>query len=250
MTRTLALAAALSFGCGLATAAAADMAGPARTGIAPLAAPASLSGFYVGTRNGFGGARDTRFNVGGGGINVTNQYEMGFYNGLMIGYNFGPVLGGMGLRGELEFGRSQFSVKTHTVNGARVPQSDSFGDLRGYGGFANLFLDLNLGTLAGVSTDSLLARITPYIGGGIGYSQVELRRMGISATGVIMDDSDSRFAYNLATGIGVSIFDRTTLEIGYRYLAVPDLQFVARDGTRTRTNAAANMVTVGMRRQF
>lgn len=250
MTRTLALAAALSAGLGLTTATAADMAGPARASFAPLAAPAGPAGFYFGTRNGFGGARDTRFDVGAGAVNVTNQYEMGFYNGLMIGYNFGPVLGGVGLRGELEFGRSQFSIKTHTVNGARVASIDSFGDLRSYGGFANAFLDFNLATLAGVPADSLLARITPYVGGGIGYSQVELRRMGVTATGVIMDDSDGRFAYNLAAGVGISIFERTTLEIGYRYLAVPDLQFVARDGTRTRTSAAANMVTLGMRRQF
>lgn len=250
MIKSLALGAALSLGAGLSMANAADMTGPARSGIAPLSVPASLSGFYFGTRNGFGAARDTRFDIGGGGVNVTNQYELGVYNGLMAGYNFGPVLGGVGLRGELEFGRSQFSIKTHTVNGARVAGVDSFGDLRSFGGFANVFLDFNLATLAGLPADSLLARITPYVGGGVGYSQVELRRMGVSATGVIMDDSDGRFAYNLAAGVGISVFDRTTLEIGYRYLAVPDLQFVARDGTRTRTSVGANMVTLGMRRQF
>ncbi|MCZ8314838.1 outer membrane beta-barrel protein [Phreatobacter sp.] len=250
MIKSLALGAALGLGAGLSMANAADMTGPVRSGIAPLSVPASLSGFYFGTRNGFGAARDTRFDIGGGGVNVTNQYELGVYNGLMAGYNFGPVLGGVGLRGELEFGRSQFSIKTHTVNGARVAGIDSFGDLRSFGGFANVFLDFNLATLAGLPADSLLARITPYVGGGVGYSQVELRRMGVSATGVIMDDSDGRFAYNLAAGVGISVFDRTTLEIGYRYLAVPDLQFVARDGTRTRTSAGANMVTLGMRRQF
>jgi opacity protein-like surface antigen len=215
-----------------------------------FAAPASLSGFYVGTRNGFGVADDTRFNVGGGGVRVTNQYELGFSNGLMAGYNFGPVLGGVGLRGELELSRSQFSIDTHKVNGAKVADDDSFGELRAFTGFANVFVDFNLGRMTGAAPDSFMNRITPYVGGGIGYSQVELRKMGVSATGVLMNDSDEQFAYNLSVGVGFEAFERTTLELGYRYMAAPELKFTARDGARTKTDLSANMFTVGMRRQF
>jgi opacity protein-like surface antigen len=219
--------------------------------MAPMfAAAPSPAGFYFGTRNAFGMADDTRFAVGGGGVRVTNQYEAGFANGLMVGYNFGPVLGGVGLRGELEGGRAQFSIDTHTVNGAKIASGDSFGDLRTLGGFANAFLDFNLGRLMGAPADSFMNRVTPYLGGGVGFAQVELRKMGISATGVIMKDTDSQFAYQLSAGVGIEVFERTTIELGYRYMAVPDLKFVARDGTRTNTELNANLFTFGMRRQF
>lgn len=224
---------------------------PRRSAVAPVyQAPLATSGFYIGTRNGFGVADDTNFNVGGGGVRVTNQYEFGFGNGLVAGYNFGPMFNGIGLRGELEIGRSQFSIDTHTVNGTKVGEIDSFGELRAFTGFANAFLDFNLGRMVGASPDSWLNRVTPYIGGGIGYSDVELRKMGISATGVLIKDNDAQLAYNLSAGIGFDIFERTTLEFGYRYMSVPELQFTARDGTRTKTELNANLFTVGMRRQF
>ncbi len=233
----------------IAPAVAADL--PRRTApLAPAFTTLPASGFYIGTRNAFGVADDTNFNVAGGGVRVSNQYEFGFANGLVAGYNFGPVLGGIGLRGELEIGRSQFSIDTHTVNGTKIVGTDSFGELRGFTGFANAFLDFNLGRLTGAAADSYLNRITPFVGGGVGYSQVELRKMGISTTGVLMKDSDAQFAYNLSAGVGIELFERTTLEFGYRYMAVPELQFTAREGTRTKTELSANLFTVGMRRQF
>jgi opacity protein-like surface antigen len=218
--------------------------------VAPIMTAPALSGFYIGTRNTIGIADDTRFNVGGGGVRVTNQYEFGFGNGLMAGYNVGPVLGGIGLRGEIEIGRSQFSIDTHTVNGTKITGADSFGDLRSVQGFANAFIDINLGRMMGAPAGSFMYAITPFVGGGIGFAQVELRKMGISATGVLMKDSDAKFAFNLSAGVGIEIFERTTLEIGYRYMGVPDLEFVARDGTKTKTELKANLFTIGMRRQF
>jgi opacity protein-like surface antigen len=138
-----------------------------------------------------------------------------------------------------------------------VPSIDSFGDLRSFGAFGSAYLDFNLGTLFG----SGLSAITPFIGGGIGFAQVELRKQGISAdgVGVVIDDEDSQVAYHLSAGVGISLsglgfgnalFDRTTLELGYRHLQVQDLEFTARDGTTSETDVTKNLFTVGVRRQF
>ncbi len=148
-----------------------------------------------------------------------------------------------------------FSIDTHTVNGTQVPSIDSFGDLRSLGAFGSAYLDFNLGTLFG----SGLSAITPFVGGGIGFAQVELRKQGISATGVVIDDEDAQVAYHLSAGVGISLsglgfgnalFDRTTLELGYRHLQVQDLEFTARDGTTSETDVTKNLFTVGVRRQF
>lgn len=207
-------------------------------------------GFYLGNRNTFGVADDTEFAIGGGGVGVSNQYEFGFGNGIVAGYNFGDLMGGVALRGELEFNRSQFSIDTHTVGGTEISSGDSFGELRAYTGFANAFFDIDLGAMSGSSSDGLLSKVKPFVGGGIGYSQVELRKMGVSSAGVVMNDEDAAFAFNLSAGVGVEIFEKTTLELGYRYMSVADLEFTSNDGTTSSTDYNSNLFMVGMRRQF
>jgi opacity protein-like surface antigen len=202
-------------------------------------------GFYFGNRNSVSMADDTRFNLGGGAARITTQYEPGFSNGFMIGYNFGPTFGFASPRLELEVGRSQFSVDTHTVNGGVIPAIDSFGETKAITGFASAFLDFNLS-----SGNDWLSRVKPFIGAGIGFANVELRKQGISATGVIMKDSDTGMAFHVSAGVGFEVFERTTLEIGYRYMQSSDLSFTARDGTKTKTDLKANMITFGLRRQF
>jgi opacity protein-like surface antigen len=208
------------------------------------------AGFYLGTRNTFGTPDDTDFSIGGGGVNISNQYDFGFGNGIIVGYNFSNVLGGVGLRGELEFSRSQFSIDTHTVAGTQIDSGDSFGELRAYTGFANLFFDIDLASMSGAPSDGFLSKVKPFVGGGVGYSNVELRKMGVSAVGVVMDDDDSAFAYNISAGVGVEVFEKTTLELGYRYMSVADLEFNSNDGTASQTDYDANLFTVGLRRQF
>jgi len=102
---------------------------------------------------------------------------------------------------------------------------------------------------------------TPYFGGGVGAMNLELRRQGVSATGVVLDDDDTKFAYHLDAGVGielssisffrdVSLFTNTTFDIGYRYTAADDFDFTAVDGTTSSTDFSSHALTVGFRRQF
>ncbi|HEV2559244.1 MAG TPA: porin family protein [Microvirga sp.] len=228
---------------------------PRQAPAAPLLAPQPVGGLYFMSRTGIGSVDDTSFALGGGSVGVRNEYEAGTTSFVALGYSFGPVLGGLTPRVEVEGMYGTFSIDTHTVNGTQVPSIDSFGDLRSLGAFGSAYLDFNLGTLFG----SGLSAITPFVGGGIGFAQVELRKQGISATGVVIDDEDAQVAYHLSAGVGISLsglgfgnalFDRTTLELGYRHLQVQDLEFTARDGTTSETDVTKNLFTVGVRRQF
>ena len=105
-------------------------------------------------------------------------------------------------------------------------------------------------TAAGFGNAPWLARLSPYVGGGIGISQVTLRRQGISATGVVMDGSDTRLTWQLSAGVSYAIFDKTAFELGYRHMRTSGLEFEARDGTVSKTDLVNNMVTVGIRRSF
>jgi len=215
--------------------------------VAPAAVP-SLSGFYLGTITAATWLDDTDFSVLG--TSISSDYEVGYYTGLRVGYNFGPMFSVVSPRVELEGGLGSASVDTHTVGGATFPSIDSFGDARTYQGFVNAYFDIGLGGFTAV---------TPYVGGGVGFANVDLRKQGVSATGVVLDDDDTAFAYHLdagvavnlgSLGIGSSLFEGTTMEVGYRYTNASDLTFTARDGTEADTDYTTNAVTVGFRKQF
>lgn len=218
----------------------------------PVVAPAT-SGFYIGSLSTVNFLDDTKFGVGG--ATVSTDYDTGFYSALRAGYNFGN-LGYISPRVELELGYGTASVDEHKVSGVGgVGGIDSFGDARTFQGYVNGYLDIPL------AADGALSAITPFVGGGVGFMNLELRKQGVAGVATLMDDDDTNFAYHLDAGVGInlqqvglfsntSLFEKTTLDIGYRFTAADDFDFTARDGTRSTTNFRSNAVTIGLRKQF
>jgi opacity protein-like surface antigen len=198
--------------------------------------------------------QDTQFKADDGDTSFKSRYEFGRYTGAVLGYGFGPIFGYVSPRIELEGSFGNLSVDKHTVTslGAQLggAKADSFGDLRTRTGLVNGYLDTNLGQIIGARPDSLLWRIKPFAGAGVGASHVTLRRQGVSDTGVVMDGSDTRVTWQVSAGIGYQIFDRTTLDIGFKHQRTDGLSFTARDGTSSKTDLINNLVTVGVRRSF
>ncbi|MFP5078465.1 outer membrane protein [Rhizobium sp. YIM 134829] len=225
-------------------AAAADLTEP----VGPVVVETS-GGFYLGSVNTLTFLDDTSFDAAGADIDT--DYDVGYYSAVRAGYSFGDM-GFVSPRIELEVGYGNASVDQHRVNGAGAGSTDSFGDARQIAGYVNGYLDMPL---------SGMAAITPYIGGGVGVMNLELRRQGVSGTGVVMDDDDTRFAYHLDAGVGiklqqlglfnsVALFDNTTFDIGYRYTAADGFSFTARDGSRSDTDFSSHAVLVGFRKSF
>ena len=65
-------------------------------------------------------------------------------------------------------------------------------------------------------------RVAPYIGAGAGYARVHADDLG----------SDSGVAYQAMVGVGVRVTPQLTVDIGYRYFKVPNLDYKA-TGHRT-----------------
>lgn len=211
-------------------------------------------GIYFGMRQGLSLTDKTKFSSAAGATNFETTYDLGRQLGGIVGYSFGPVFGGISPRIELEGSYGNPGVGKHTVrqNGADISpgKTDSFGEMRSYTGLVNGFLDFNLGQTGITANMPWLAKLTPFIGAGVGVSQVTLRRQGISATGVLMDGTDTRMTWHASAGISYAIFDKTNLEIGYRHMRTEGLEFEARDGTKSKTNLVNNMMTVAIRRTF
>ena len=213
-----------------------------------------VRGFYIGGRQGSGTANPTRFSIDDGDTTFKSQYDIGIRGGLIAGYAFGPVLGFVSPRIEVEGNFGILSVTKHNVvqSGINISpgKTDSFGSLQSQTGLLNGFLDINLGQAFGAKRHDWLWRITPFAGGGVGVSQVSLQRQGITDIGVVMDASSTRLTWHASAGVGYQLFDNTTVEVGYRYIRTEGLAFKARDGSTSHTNVTQNLVTIGVRRQF
>lgn len=208
-------------------------------------------GFYLGSINSLTFLDDTSFDVAGTG--VSTDYDVGYYSAIRAGYNFGDMGFYVSPRVELEVGYGNASVDNHRAGGVEVSSIDSFGDARTIQGFVNGYLDMPLG--------GQLAAITPYIGGGVGVMNLELRRQGVAGVATLMDDDATRFAYHLDAGVGINIqelglftnvalLSNTTFDIGYRYTAANNFTFTARDGSRSETDFESHAVVVGFRKSF
>ncbi|PYE98159.1 opacity protein-like surface antigen [Rhizobium sp. PP-F2F-G38] len=208
-------------------------------------------GFYLGSVSSLTFLDDTSFAAGG--ARVGTDYDVGYYSGVRAGYSFGDM-GYVSPRVELEVGYGNASVDNHRVSGVGAISSiDSFGDASTIQGYVNGYLDIPLG--------GQLSAITPYVGGGVGVMNLELRRQGVAGVATLMDDDDTRFAYHLDAGVGINIQElglftnfalltNTTFDIGYRFTAADDFSFTARDGSRSETDFRSHAVIVGFRKSF
>lgn len=224
--------------------------------IAPVEQPVatSTSGFYLGSINEINFLNNTNFASGGfGGISVNTDYDVGFYSALRAGYNFGSM-GFVAPRAEIELGYGSASVDEHSVSGVGgVGSINSYGDARTFQGYLNGYLDIPL------ATDGAFSAITPYVGAGAGFINLDLRKQGVGGVGTLIDDSATKFAYHFDAGVGVnlqnifkntSVFEGTVLDIGYRYTGADSFNFTAVDGTESKTNFSTNAITLGLRKQF
>lgn len=223
--------------------------------VAPVEQPTvvqPVSGFYIGSLSSVNFLDDTSFGVGG--TTVSTDYDVGFYSALRAGYDFGAY-GFVSPRVELELGYGTASVDEHSIGGVGLGGINSFGDARSIQGYVNGYLDIPL------ATDGALSAFTPYVGGGVGFMNLDLRKQGVAGVATLMDDSDTAFAYHLDAGVGinlqaiglfsdVSLFDNTTLDIGYRFTAADNFDFTSQAGTSSSTDFRSNAVTFGFRKSF
>ena len=96
---------------------------------------------------------------------------------------------------------------------------------------ANAYYDLPLG-----------GPIRPYIGAGVGYTNIAMR----PDNPAVERTTETRFAYQLRTGLRCDIAPQVTLNLGYRYFAIPG-QVQMGDGQRAVSSSA---VEFGLQARF
>jgi OOP family OmpA-OmpF porin len=145
-------------------------------------------------------------------------FEEGFDGAGFIGYDFGAF------RVEAEVAYKQADVEEITTNGLTAPGTAGTGalfdggngDISILSGMVNAMLDFG-------DDDGL----SGFVGGGVGMARVDINSVtAFTNTGALIDDSDTRFAWQLFAGVRQALSRTVDIHLKYRFFNVDELEYV------------------------
>jgi len=211
-----------------------------------LATPALArdGAWYVGGDFGAMIVEDVRFDVNTTESAVIIDHEYGYDGAAFVGYD----LGAFRLEAEVAYKRADVDDFETIINlpgqsgplGGNRPQT--FADAGGGNTTALSFMVngmLDFGDDEGISG---------FLGGGVGIARVNFNNLrAFSNQGAFLDESDTRFAWQLLAGVRQAVSDNVDVTVRYRLFNVSDLEmpgFGGRDfGTRLRTHSLLGGLT-------
>lgn len=213
----------------------------ATTGIAAPARPGAYMTAFVGASV----PRDATVTTDDFVANTTFtdrvEFNPGVNAGLAGGYDFGYLR----MDGELSYKHGSINEITDKSDNYRFRNVD--GDVAALSLMFNGYLDLH--------NDS---PVTPYLGGGIGFSTLYLGdtygtdTRGSSANEVLLyeEDYDSVFAWQAGGGVEIALNNMLSLDLGYRYFRTAKARF---DNSWDQTSSfrlESHNASVGLRFKF
>ncbi len=175
---------------------------------------------YAGIAAGVAILDDSTLSDNSGSVELS--YNTGYVVSGVVGYEFGN---GLRLEGELNY--RQADTDKASAGGASASINS---DVWSIGMMANAYYDFKNSS-----------SITPYIGGGIGFANVNVGDGSIGGVQVWEEDDDTVFAYQLAVGTGFDVTKQLTVDLGYRYYATQDPSFGLADAEYSSHNVMAGL---------
>jgi len=179
---------------------------------------------YAGISAGLSMLEDSTLSDSSGSVDLS--FNTGYAVSGVVGYEFGN---GLRLEGELNY--RQADTDKVSVGGLSASINS---DVWSIGMMANAYYDFKNSSI-----------VTPYIGGGIGFANVNVGDGNVGGVQVWSEDDDTVFAYQLAVGTGFDVTKELTVDLGYRYFATQDPSFGLADAEYSSHN-----VMVGLRYRF
>ncbi len=167
-------------------------------------------------------------------------FDPGINIGGTGGYDFGVIR----LEGELSYKHAEIKSITDQT-GYRYRRVD--GSLGTFAMMFNGFVDLH--------NES---RVTPYVGGGIGFAAMHLsdthgtdtRLTPASSPLLYGEGDDTVFAYQIGAGLDIAMNRHLSLDVGYRYFATDRANFDSDRNIATSMKLESHNATVGVRFKF
>jgi opacity protein-like surface antigen len=166
------------------------------------------------------------------------SFDTGFTGSITAGYAFGGRWGMLSPRLEVEAGYLDNDVDTVINSGVVTPAGT--GDVSAFYWFANLLLDIPMSGWG----------FTPFIGGGVGFADVNFNNVNVPAIGgnFSYNDSDTTFAWNLTAGLSYDISRNVTFDIAYRFVQFNSVNLIDTGGVNpVSTDIDNHQLTAGVR---
>lgn len=160
------------------------------------------------------------------------EFDPGISIGGTAGYDFGIIR----LEGELSYKHAGIGAIT-SQSGARFRNVD--GSIGAQALMFNGFFDLHNNS-----------RLTPYLGGGIGFAGLHLSDTTSQGLLVYGAADDSVYAYQVGGGVEIELNPLSSLDIGYRYFVTDRATFDSDLDTTTSLKFESHNATVGFRFKF
>jgi opacity protein-like surface antigen len=183
-----------------------------------LAAPANAAGnWYVNLTGGANWQNDDGFVATNGPDTLVfdSNNDTGFVVAGAVGMGLSGVAPGLRVEAEVSFRQNSNDGLWSTTTG---------------GGGSTGVLDFDhqaLAVMANVWYDFDVAGVRPYVGGGVGWADVELDGTYVGGSIPAIDFSDDGFAWQLGAGVNFVVSPNVQLGVGYRYFSGPEVTVLA-----------------------
>jgi opacity protein-like surface antigen len=193
-----------------------------------ILAPAAHAGWYMAFFVGLNDVDDTTIATDLGTLDTS--YDSGVAWGIAGGYEFERFR----VEGEILSEREN-DVDVHRLDGVEL--QGSVGTLENEVGIANILYDFRRE-----------ARVSPYIGVGVGVAEVTLSDYGFDGLPDVFAEAIV-LAYQAIVGLGIELSPHWALQFDARYYATEDAELDFQD-TTTEVSYSAINVTAGFRYSF
>jgi opacity protein-like surface antigen len=191
-------------------------------------APAAHAGWYITFFAGLNDVDDTTIATDLGTLDTS--YDSGVAWSIAGGYEFERFR----VEGEILSEREN-DVDVHRLDGVELQRS--VGTLENEVGIANILYDFRRE-----------ARVSPYIGAGVGVAEVTLSDYGFDGLPEVFAEA-TVLAYQAILGLGIELGPSWALQFDARYYATEDAELDFQDAT-TKVSYSAINVTAGFRYSF
>jgi len=202
--------------------------------------------FYVGADFGPMIVEDVEFDVAGRNNAIIANHRYGFDGSAFVGYD----LGAFRLEAEVGYKRARLDTIESTIGLPGVVAPGALGQpavqsFRTAGGGETSALSFMVNGMLDFGEDD---GISGFIGGGAGIARVDFdNQRAFENQGAFIDDSDTRFAWQVLAGVRQAVTPNMDVTVRYRFFNVPDLDVVGFGGraftTRFRSHSLMGGIT-------
>jgi len=197
------------------------------TGASAQSSTDFLDGFYLSGSGGVGIVSDLEFDLGANDVNI--EFDTGFGFQGAVGYRINKAW-----RVELEGSYLSADVDTASFGTSAATTLDGYTAISGS---LNAYLDFGNGTFS------------PYVGGGLGISQITLDEITFANGTTLQEIDDTTLTGQLMLGLGYKIDTNLRITAEYRFKYLGDIE-LTNGATTADDSTFGHMLNVGLKYEF